>query len=116
MKLIVGELMVDSGRLWRSTSFAARLRGRWGSAWRAASSIAAQEPDAPAQTNDASAAEVLSQLNDLVQAADSTQPEDMAPPDDLTATNGLPQANGPAPSGDRTDRVNRFDNSQPISE
>ena len=33
--------------------------------------VAAQEPDAPAPTNDVTAAEVLSQLNDLVQAADS---------------------------------------------
>ena len=33
----------------------------------------------------------------------------MAPPNDLAPTNGLPQANSPASSGDRTERVNRFD-------
>ncbi|MGD0261560.1 MAG: hypothetical protein ABSD29_17235 [Verrucomicrobiota bacterium] len=84
--------------------------------------VAAQEPDASAQNN-ATAAEVISQLSDLVQATGSPQPEDMAPPNDLTPTNGLPQASSlpqanalpqagvPAPSGDRTARVNRFDNS-----
>ena len=107
-KLIVRELIADRGRLWRATRFAA---------WYAALvlslaggfPVAAQEPDAAAQTNDASAAQVLSQLDDLVQEADSAQPEDMALPDDLTPTNGLPQSNSPAASGDRTDRVNRFD-------
>jgi hypothetical protein len=77
---------------------------------------AAQEPDASAQNN-ATAAEVLSQLSDLVQATDPAQPEDMAPPNELTPTNGVPPANGlpqadvPAPSRDRAERVNRFDSS-----
>jgi len=71
--------------------------------------VAAQEPDASAPNN-ATAAEVLSQLSDLVQATGPAQPEDTAPPNDLTPTNDLPQAGVPAPSGDRTNRVNRFDN------
>jgi hypothetical protein len=73
--------------------------------------VVAQEPDASAQTNDMTAAEVLSQLNALVQAADSTQPEDMAPANDLTATNAVPQASAPAPGGDRPNRFIRPDNS-----
>jgi hypothetical protein len=107
-KLIVRELIADRGRLWRATSFAARyaalvlsLAGGF--------PVAAQEPDASAQTNDASASQVLSQLDDLVRGADSPQPEDMDAPNDLTPTNGLPQSKGPTASGDRTDRVNRFD-------
>ena len=108
MKLIVRELIVDGGRLWRATSFAARF-AVLGLSLAGGLPVAAQQPDASPQTNDVSAAQVLSQLNDLVGGADSSQAEDMAPPNDLTATNGLPQANSPAGSGDRTDRVNRFD-------
>jgi hypothetical protein len=108
IKLIVRELIVDRERLWRATNFVA-----WyavlGLVLVGGQRIAAQEPDASAQTNDASAAQVLSQLDDLVRGADSTQPEDMALPNDLASTNGLPQSNGPAASGDRTERVNRFD-------
>jgi hypothetical protein len=107
IKLIVRELIVDRERLWRTTNFVARctvlalsLAG--------GQLIAAQEPDASAQTNDASATQVLSQLDDLVRGSDSSQPEDMAP-NDLTSTNGLPQSNSTAASGDRTDKVNRFD-------
>ena len=108
MKLTVREWIVDSGRLWQATSFVARyavlvlsLAGGL--------PMAAQEPDASGQTNDVSAAQVLSQLDDLVRGADSTQPEDMALPNDLTPTNGLPQSNRPAASGDHTDSVNRLD-------
>ena len=102
MKLIVRELIVDGGRLWRATSFAARF-AVLGLSLAGGLPVAAQQPDASPQTNDVSAAQVLSQLNDLVEGADSSQAEDMASPNDLTPTNG------PAPSGDRTDRVNRFD-------
>ena len=111
MKLIVWEWMVR----WNETVVLEPALPAGGQLWRISLAggllVAAQEPDASAQTNDVTAAEVLSQLSDLVQAADSAQPEDMAPPNDLTATNGLPQANAPSPSGDRADKVNRLDNS-----
>jgi hypothetical protein len=116
VKLIVWEWLVDGRRWWFPTKRAAR----WAIVAVSLASgflIAAQEPDAPPQTNDAMAAEVLARLSDLAQAADSAQPEDMASPNDLTPTNGSPQANGlpqaavRTPSGDRPDRANRFDNS-----
>jgi len=66
--------------------------------------VAAQETNAPAQTNNITEPEVLSQLGDLVQAADPGETEAAAPP------NGLPQAKGSVASGDRAPRVNRFDN------
>jgi hypothetical protein len=75
--------------------------------------VMAQEPDASAQTNDMTAAEVLSQLNDMVQAADGAQAEDMAPSNELPAANGLPQASAPASGGDRPNRFIRPDNSTP---
>ena len=110
IKLIVRELRVDGGKLWRATGIAGRL-ATLGLALLCGFPVAAQEPDASAQTNDAMAAEVLARLNDLVQAADSTQPEDMAPPSDLSATNDVPQAGSPASSGDRPNRFIRPDNS-----
>jgi hypothetical protein len=73
--------------------------------------VAAQEPAAPAQTNDATAAQVLSQLDDLVRGVDSPPAEDMAPSNDLTPTNGLTETNVSDSSGDRAGKVNRFDNS-----
>jgi hypothetical protein len=69
--------------------------------------IAAQETDGSGQTNDMTAAEILSQLNAMAQGVDPTQPEDMAPSNDLTATNNLPQAGVPAPGGDRPNRFIR---------
>ncbi len=74
------EWMVDGARQWRATGFAV-LWAILGLALACGFPVVAQEPDASAQTNNATAAEVLSQLSDLVQAADSTQPEDMAPPE-----------------------------------
>jgi hypothetical protein len=109
IKLIIGARMVAGAWRWAS--------GGWDARWSFVAVglasgllVAAQEPDAPAPTSGATAAEVLSQLSDLVQATDSPQAEDMAPPNDLAPTNGLPQANGAAPGGDLTNRVNRFDN------
>ena len=135
MKLIVWEWMVDSWRLWLSIprilahllalqssgfrTFGFRIpdfgfAGRWAVVAVSLASgvhVAAQEPDASAQTSGATAAEVLSQLSGMVQGADSAQPEDMTPPNDLTSTNSLPQTNAPAPGGDRADKVGRPDNS-----
>ena len=116
MKLIVWERMVDGGRRW----FLAGCAARWVIVAVSLSSgflVAAQEPDAPAQANEAMAAEVLSQLSELLQPPDSAQPEDLTPPKDLTPdhglppTNGLPQANRGAPGGDRSDRFGRPDSS-----
>jgi len=115
MKLIAWEWMVNGWRRRYSNGCAAP----WVIVAASLASgflVAAQESDAPPQNN-ATAAEVLSQLSDLVQATDPAQPEDMAPPNDLTPTNGLPQPNSlpqtgvQAPSGDRAGRVNRFDSS-----
>jgi hypothetical protein len=110
IKLIVWEWMVDGVSRWFSAGCAARSVFV---AITLASGllVVAQEPDASAQTNDVTAAEVLSQLNALVQAADPNQPEEMAPSNDLTATNDLPQASAPTPSGDRPNRFIRPDNS-----
>ena len=105
---IVGELIVDGRKLWRATNFAAR-HAVLGLSLTGGQLIAAQEPDASAQTNDVSAAQVLSQLNDLMRGADATQSGDVAPPNDLTLTNGLPESNSLTSSGDGTNRVNRFD-------
>jgi hypothetical protein len=110
MKLMVWEWMVDGTRRSFSTGCAARC-AIVAVSLASGLLVVAQEPGAPAQTNDVMAAQVLSQLSDLVQGTDSPRAEDMAPPNDLTPTNGFPQANAPASSGDRTDRVNRFDNS-----
>ncbi len=103
IKLIVRESIVDGARRWREAGFAVGLT-TVGLVLACGLPVAAQQPDAPAQTNDIPAAEVLSQLSDLVQAANSAEAENIAP------SNGLPQANGPAPGGDRAAKVNRFDN------
>jgi len=110
MKLIVREWMVDGRRRSFSTGCAARC-AIVAVSLASGLLVVAQEPDAPGQTNDVMAAQVLSQLSDLVRGVDSPQAEDMAPPNGLTPTNGLSQANASASSGDRTERVNRFDNS-----
>jgi hypothetical protein len=111
MKLMVGEWLVDGVRRW----FSAGCATRWALlAVSLASGLfaAAQEPDASAQNNP-TAAEVLSQLNDLVQAADSPQAEDMAPASVPAATNDLAQAGTatPAPGGERPNRFIRPDTS-----
>ena len=111
-KLIVGELTVDSRRMWRSASFLAGC-SLLGFVVVAGFPVAAQEPDAPgqvAQTNNPVAAEVLARISDMVQSTDSAQPEDMAAPEDLTATNGLPLANGAAQAGGQLSSSNRFAN------
>jgi hypothetical protein len=72
--------------------------------------VASQEPPGSSQTNDAPAAQVLSQLNDLIRADDPSQLEDMAPPNDLAPTNDPAQSNLMAASGDRGAKSNRFDN------
>jgi hypothetical protein len=116
MKLIVWERMVDGGRRW----FSAGCAAGWAIVAVSLASgflVAAQEPDEPAQPNDAMAAEVLSQLSELLQPPDSAQLEDMTPPEDLTPDNGLPPANGlpqanrGAPGGDRPNRFVRPDSS-----
>jgi|GEM_PF-327910 len=115
-KSIAWELMVDGGRVWRSAALAARWASL-GLGLAVGFPLAAQEPGATAQTNDAVAAEVLARISEMVQSADAPQPEDMPAPEDSTATDGLPQVNGlpqanvPAPGGDRTGKVNRFDSS-----
>jgi len=111
-KLIVGELMVESRRMWRSASFVAGC-AVLGLGLGGGFLVAAQEPDAPAQatpTNNPVAAEVLARISEMVQSTDSAQPEDMAAPDDVTATNGLPQANGSAQNGGQLSSSNRFAN------
>ena len=109
-KLIVRELIVDSGRLWHVIGVAV-LWAILGFALARGFPVAAQEPDASASTNGVTAAEVLSQLSDLVQAANPAQPQDIAPSTDVTATNDLPQASAPAPGGDRNNRSVRSDSS-----
>lgn len=116
MKLIVWEWMVDGRTRWSS---AACLVPRAILLLSLASGflVAAQEPDAPPPADDAMAAEVLSQLGNLIQPDDSAQPEDMTPPKDLTPNNGFPQAKGlvpatgPSQGGDRPNRFDRPDNS-----
>jgi hypothetical protein len=108
IKLIVRELIVDSERLWRAASFIAGY-AVLGLSLAGNQLIAAQEPGASTQTNDASAAQVLSQLDDLMRSGDSTPAEDMAPADDLMPTNGVPQLDSLASSGGSTGKVNRFD-------
>ena len=78
IKLIVRELIVDRVRLWRATSVAARY-AVVGLSLAGSQLIAAQEPDASGQTNDAPAAQVLSQLDDLMRGGDGAQAEDTAP-------------------------------------
>lgn len=106
------KLIVDGSRLWSAIGFAVRMTTLW-LALICGFPVVAQEPDASAQTNDMTAAEVLSQLNAMVQATDGAQAEDMAPSNELAATNGLPQASAPASGGDRPNRFIRPDNSTP---
>ena len=106
------KLIVDGSRLWSAIGFAVRMTTLW-LALVCGFPVVAQEPDASAQTNDMTAAEVLSQLNALVQATDGSQAEDMAPSNELAATNSLPQAGAPASGGDRPNRFIRPDNSTP---
>ena len=109
-KLIVGELMVESRRMWRSASFLAGCT-LLGLGLAGGFPVAAQEPDAPAQagqTNNPVAAEVLARISEMVQSTDSDQPEDMAAADDVATTNGLPQANGSAQAGGLPGISNRF--------
>ena len=106
-KLIVRELMANRGRWWRATSLIARY-AVLGLSLAGGQLIAAQESDTSTQTNEASATQVLSQLDDLVRGTDSAQPEEMTP-NELAPANGLPQSNSPAASGDRTDKANSFD-------
>jgi hypothetical protein len=101
--------MVDGGRRWPKAGLAVHLT-TLGLALACCLSVVAQEPDAPAQTNDNTAAEILSQLGDMVQATDSVQPEDAAPSSSLPQANSLPQTNGTSLSGDRSAKVNRFEN------
>ena len=110
VQLIVREWIAGRGRLWRSASGTARY-AVLGLGLAGAFPGAAKQPDATGQTNDAAAAQVLSQLGGLVQGVDPAQPEDMAPPDGVASTNGPAGSNGQAASADRTNRVNRFDNS-----
>ena len=107
IKLIGWEWIADRGRLF---CVVARC-GVLGLSIAGGSVMAAQQTVVSAQTNEVSAVRVLSQLNNLVQADEPDQLEDMGPSDELSATNGLPQTNGPAVSGERTNRVNRFDTS-----
>ena len=103
MKLIVRQLMVDGGRLWRTTGPGVR----WailGLALACGFPLAAQEPDASAQTNEITADEVLAQISEMVQAAESDQPEDMGVPNGLMATNDLPRASAPPQSGNRFEK------------
>jgi hypothetical protein len=111
-KLIVGELMDDSRRMWRSARFVVGC-AFLGLVMAGGFSVAAQEPDAlaqAAQTNNPVAAEVLARISEMVQPTDSDQPEDMAALDDLTATNGLPQADGSTQIGETLSSSNRFAN------
>ena len=113
MKLIVGKLIADGGRLWRVTGVAA-LWAVLGFGLTGSVPVAAQEPDAAAQSNDVITAEVLARISEMIQSAESGQSEDMAAPDDLTATNGLPQAASPAQAGNRFGRFDRADNTNRI--
>ena len=111
-QLMAGELMVDGRRIWRSAGFAA-VCAILGLGLAGSFRVAAQEPDAAAlagQTNDGTAAEVLTRIGEMVQPDDSTQPEDTGGPDDLTATNGLPPADGSVQPGGPTASSNRFVN------
>jgi hypothetical protein len=103
--LHVTKLMAGS---WRAIGFAGRY-AVLGLSLAGGHLIARQEPDASAQTNGAAATQVLSQLNDLMRGDDSTQAEDVASTNDVALTNGLPESSSVAPSGNGTNRVNRFD-------
>ena len=103
MQFMVREPMAGARKPCRATG----LTVRWASLGLALAcgfSAVAQEPDAAAQPAEATAAEVLSQLSDLVQAVESPQPEDTAPAIDPASTNDVSQASAPAPGGDRPNR------------
>jgi hypothetical protein len=110
IKLIVMEWMVDGGRRRLSAGRAAQ-RAILVLGLASGFLVAAQEPepDAPPQPNEVMAAEILSQLGDLVQPEDTTPPEDMTPPEDLTPNNGSSPATRPAPGGDRPNKSGRPD-------
>ncbi len=111
-KLMVGEWMVDSRRMWPSAGFVAGC-AMLALVLAAGFPAAGQEPDAArqvTQTNNPAAAEALARISEMIQSADSAQPEDMAASDDLTATNGLPQANDSAQAGGLLSSSNRFAN------
>lgn len=77
--------------------------------------LAAQEPDAISDTNDVSAAEVLSQLGDMIQSGDLSQFQEMAtsnefaPDNALTQGNASPPTRGLAQDSSRSDRSRRSD-------
>jgi hypothetical protein len=111
-KLTIGELMDDGRSIWRLAGFVAGC-AVLGFGLAAGLTVAAQEPDPAPQaglTNEATAAEVLARLSEMVQPDDSAQPEDMGAPDDLTGTNGLPQANPSDQVQARPASSNRFAN------
>lgn len=109
-RLMVGELLVDGGRLWRATGFAV-LWAILGLGLTGGFPVAAQEPDALTETNDVMAAEVLARISDLIQSADPAQLEDMAALQDIIPTNGVPQVKGAAPGDSRPERVSHPESS-----
>jgi len=106
---IVGGLEVNGRRRWQAAGFAA-VCAVLGLLAAIGLPVAAQEPDAEAQTNDVAAAEVLARISEMIQSAASGQPEDMAAPEDLAATNGLPEPASANQSGSRFGRSGRSDN------
>jgi hypothetical protein len=98
-------------RRWRSAGFAV-CWATLGLLLAGGFPTAAQEPDAAADTNEISAAEVLAQISEMVQAAESGQAEDMTGPNGLPATNDLSQASAPPQSSNRTDRGSGSNSSQ----
>lgn len=111
-RLMAGALIVKAWRLWRLAGFSVRwviLGFLFAGGW----PVAAQEPDAAAQTNDLTAAEVLAQISEMVQAAESGQLDNMAGAEDLAGTNGLAQSGVPDQGTNRLERglsgsTNRF--------
>jgi hypothetical protein len=110
MKLMVGEWIVESWRLWRATGFAV-LWAILGLGLMGGLPVAAQEPDALTETNDVMAVEVLARVSELIQSADPAQLEEMAALRDLIPTNSLLQFNGAAPGDSGPDKVVRPDSS-----
>ncbi len=111
-RLMAGAFIAKAWRLWRLAGFSVRwviLGFLFAGGW----PVAAQEPDVAAQTNDLTAAEVLAQISEMVQAAESGQLENMAGAEDLAGTNGLAQFGVPAQGTNRFERglsgsTNRF--------
>jgi hypothetical protein len=108
-KTIVGELMVDSQRIWRSAAmlagYAVLVLGLAGGL-----PAFAQATEDAAQTNDAAAAEVLTRLGQMLQGDESNSPEDMAVPEDQAATNAAPPPGLQPRSDNRLPSSNRFVN------